>query len=92
MNGYLNLAGRILIALLFLGGGLQKIIDPAPVQQMIGTLGLPGRFVWPAPLFNLSMAIGLIFGRRCGHGRWLRPVIACSQAGFIGSFVPIRGR
>ena len=41
MNDALNLAGRILIAVLFLGGAAQKLGDPVPVSDMIASIGLP---------------------------------------------------
>jgi putative oxidoreductase len=56
MNGFLNLAGRLSIALLFVGGGLQKVIDPAPVQQMTGMLGLPCWLILPVVRFNFLVA------------------------------------
>lgn len=62
MKDWLDLAGRLLIALLFLGGFVQKIGDPGPVAAMIGSLGLPGWFVWPVALFNLLAAICLVLG------------------------------
>jgi putative oxidoreductase len=58
----LNLAGRVLIALLFLGGAVQKLGDPAPVRQMIAGLGLPGGLVWAVAAFNLLAAFGLVLG------------------------------
>ncbi|KEP70819.1 DoxX protein [Thioclava dalianensis] len=64
MTDSLNLAGRILIALLFFGGAAQKVTDPQIVEQMIGWLGLPGWLVWPVALFNLIAALALIFGPR----------------------------
>ncbi|OOY22576.1 DoxX protein [Thioclava sediminum] len=62
MSDALNLIGRILIALLFFGGAVQKVSDPQMVEEMIGWLGLPGWLVWPVALFNLIAALGLIFG------------------------------
>lgn len=62
MNDLVNLAGRILIAVLFLGGAAQKAADPAPVAEMIGQIGLPGWLVWPAAAFNLAGGLCLIFG------------------------------
>lgn len=59
-----NLTGRMLIALLFFGGALQKLIDPTPVEQMIGTLGLPAVLIWPVALFDLIAAICLLTGPR----------------------------
>lgn len=62
MTQTLNLIGRILMALLFAAGALQKFTDPAPVQQMLASVGLPDWMIWPMALFNLAAAIGLIFG------------------------------
>lgn len=62
MNDALNLTGRILIALLFLGGAAQKLGDPAPVRAMIASIGLPTWLERPTAAFNLIAALGLIFG------------------------------
>ncbi|MCW2309481.1 DoxX family protein [Rhodobium gokarnense] len=62
MNSFLSISGRVLIALLFLGGAVQKVLDPAPVQQMIAGIGLPTWLVWPVALFNLIAAICLVSG------------------------------
>ena len=64
MNDLLNLTGRLLIAVLFLGGAAQKLIDPVPVTRMIQSLDLPGWLVWPTALFNLVAAFALVFGPR----------------------------
>ncbi|HBZ45304.1 MAG TPA: DoxX protein [Maritimibacter sp.] len=62
MNDWLNLLGRVLIALIFFGGFGQKIGDPAPVVTMIEGLGFPGALVWPVALFNLIAGIALLTG------------------------------
>ena len=62
MNDVLNLVGRVLIALLFFGGALQKLGDPGPVTQMITSIGLPGWLIWPVAAFNLLAALALVFG------------------------------
>jgi putative oxidoreductase len=64
MGDLLNLTGRTLIALLFLGGAVQKLGDAAPVQAMLAGIGLPGWLVWPVAAFNLAAAIGLVIGPR----------------------------
>lgn len=64
MNHALNLLGRILIALLFLGGALQKLDDPAPVRQMIASLDLPEALVLPVAAFDLAGAVLLVIGPR----------------------------
>ncbi len=67
MNDLLNLAGRLLIALLFFGGAAQKFGDPGPVTQMIASIGLPDWLIWPVAAFNLLAALGLIFGPGVRH-------------------------
>ena len=62
MNDILNLIGRLLIAILFLGGAVQKVTEPAPVMQMIASTGLPEWLVWPVAAFDLVAALALIFG------------------------------
>ena len=62
MNDYLNLFGRCLIALLFIGGAVQKFVDPAPVAQMIISVGLPEWLVTPVAIFDLVAGLSLIFG------------------------------
>ncbi|MCQ0968928.1 DoxX family protein (plasmid) [Paracoccus sp. TK19116] len=62
MNDVLNLIGRILIALLFLGGASQKWVDPRPVTQMIRSIDLPAWLIWPVLAFNLLAALALVFG------------------------------
>lgn len=64
MNDALNLAGRVLIALLFLGGAVQKATDPAPVETMIAGIGLPASLIWPVAAFNLVAAVLLVTGPR----------------------------
>ena len=64
MTDALNFAGRCLMALLFLGGAVQKAADPEPVQDMIAGIGLPPALVWPVAAFNLVAAFCLVLGPR----------------------------
>ena len=68
MKDILNLVGRVLIALLFLGGAVQKFTAPVQVEAMIASIGLPVWLVWPVAVFNLVAGLGLIFGP--GVTRW----------------------
>ncbi len=56
------LAGRILIAALFLGGAVQKALEPAQVMGLLSGRGLPDWLVWPALAFNALAGLALIFG------------------------------
>ncbi|MBB05809.1 MAG: DoxX protein [Pseudooceanicola sp.] len=64
MRDWADLMGRVLIALLFLGGAAQKVADPDSVRAMIAGIGLPGMLVWAVALFNLFGGICLIVGPR----------------------------
>ena len=56
------LLGRVLIAVLFLGGAAQKWISPGQVEGMLAGFGLPEWLVWPALVFNLLAGLALIAG------------------------------
>ncbi len=64
MPQFLSLLGRLLIALLFLGGAVQKVIDPEPAQQMLAGVGLPIGLIWPIAAFNLAAGTFLVTGPR----------------------------
>ncbi|MFN4160072.1 MAG: DoxX family membrane protein [Gemmobacter sp.] len=60
----MDIAGRLLIALLFALGAVQKVADPAPVQMLLAGAGLPGWLVWPAAAGNALGAVALAAGWR----------------------------
>jgi putative oxidoreductase len=68
------LAGRVLIALLFLGAAAQKWTDPGAVAGLLAGFGLPVWLVWPALAFNLGAGLALI------AGVWVRTVAAALAA------------
>jgi putative oxidoreductase len=57
------LAARFLIAVLFLGGAVQKALDPAQVRALLSGLGLPEVLIWPALVFNAVAGLLLLSGR-----------------------------
>ncbi len=61
---WLDLTGRMLLAVLFAAGAVQKATDPGPAQGLLAGMGLPGWLVWPALGFNAALAVGLVFGPR----------------------------
>lgn len=63
-----TLAGRILIATLFLGGAVQKSTDPSAVEALLAGRDWPVWLVWPALAFDLGAAIALV------AGVWVKPV------------------
>jgi putative oxidoreductase len=62
------LAGRMLIAALFVAGAAQKYTAPGMVEGLLAAHGWPVWLVWPALAFNAGAAVALILGV------WVRPV------------------
>lgn len=62
------LVGRVLIALLFVAGAVQKFDAPGMVEGLLAGIGWPAWLVWPALVFNAAAAVALI------AGLWVRPV------------------
>lgn len=56
------LAGRVLIAALFLGGAVQKGIEPGAAMGLLADRGWPIWLVWPALGFNALAGLALIAG------------------------------
>src|SRR5690606_32471470 len=54
--------GRLLIALLFLVSGLQKIADPGPAGQMLESTNLPASLALPTGIFEVVAALLLAVG------------------------------
>jgi putative oxidoreductase len=56
--------GRLLLAVMFVVSGLQKIADPAPTAQMLAATNLPATFALPTGVFEVVagalLAIGLM--------------------------------
>ena len=60
----LVLAGRVLIAALFLLAALQKAGNPLAVEVLLLGRGWPIWLVWPALAFNLAAGLALVLGVR----------------------------
>lgn len=58
------IGARTLIGLLFLGGAVQKTLDPVPAADLLRGFGLPGVLVWPALVYNAAAALALFAGWR----------------------------
>lgn len=61
-----TLAGRVLIAALFLAGAAQKGTNPAAAEALLAAHGWPIWLVWPALAFNLAAGLALIAGVQVG--------------------------
>ena len=56
------LAGRVLIAMLFLGGAVQKAASPGDVMGLLAGRGLPEWLIWPALAFDAVAGLALVLG------------------------------
>jgi putative oxidoreductase len=56
------LIGRILLAVIFIVSGIGKIIDPAPVAQMMAGVGLPANMAMGVGIFELVVGLLLAIG------------------------------
>jgi putative oxidoreductase len=62
MSPYLHLAGRILLALIFILSGIGKIPDPAGTAGYMESMGVPGILVWPTILLEILGGIAIVLG------------------------------
>jgi putative oxidoreductase len=64
MNRYAELAGRILMSLIFLAAGMNKITGYAGTQGYMESMGVPGILLPLVILVELAGAVALILGYR----------------------------
>jgi putative oxidoreductase len=59
---YAPLAGRLLIAAVFLPAGLMKLADVAGFAGYVASGGLPGFLAWPAIVFEVALGAAMLAG------------------------------
>lgn len=62
MNNYVNLTGRILLALIFIISGMGKIADTAGTMGYMQAMGVPGILLWPTIAVEILGGIAIIIG------------------------------
>jgi len=62
MKPLIHLAGRILLALIFVLAGIGKIKDPAGTIGYMQSAGLPGILLWPTIALELLGGLAIIVG------------------------------
>jgi putative oxidoreductase len=62
MNTLLAFVGRLMIAILFLVSGANKLMDVAGTDHLIRSVGLPGGLAVPTGLFEVVAGLALVFG------------------------------
>ena len=62
MTALLAFVGRLMIALLFIISGVNKLFDPASTGAMLSGVGLPTSLAIPTGVFELVAGLALVFG------------------------------
>ncbi|MDX1914930.1 MAG: DoxX family protein [Methylophilus sp.] len=62
MNGIIQLAGRIMLALIFILAGVGKITDPAGTAGYMQSVGLPAILLWPTIALELLGGLAIACG------------------------------
>ena len=84
---YTPLIARILLAVLFVVGGIGKLGDVAGFAGYMASGGLPGFLAWPAIVFELALGASLILGYQARIMALLGAGF-CVLAGILYHFVP----
>ena len=73
-TGYLNLLGRVLLGLIFLISGINKIADPQGTQQYMALMGMTSMTTLlyiGAVAIEIAGSLSLFLGYRTKAGAWL---------------------
>ena len=62
LNSFYSLGGRILIALIFVLAGLNKIGAIEGTQGYMEAMGIPGVMIYPTILFEVGAGLAIIIG------------------------------
>jgi putative oxidoreductase len=62
MTGYIQLLGRIMLALIFIMAGVGKITDPAGTMGYMQSVGLPGILLWPTIALEVLGGLAIATG------------------------------
>lgn len=62
MTALMAFIGRVLIALLFIISGTNKLVDPASAAAMLSGVGLPASLAMPTGVFELVAGLALVGG------------------------------
>ena len=75
LNVFYSLGGRILIALIFVISGLNKIGAIEGTQGYMEAMGVPGALIYPTILFEVGAGLAIVIG-------YQTRVVALALAGF----------
>ncbi|MEC5384711.1 DoxX family protein [Uliginosibacterium sp. H3] len=73
MNNYMHLAGRILLAIIFVLSGFGKLGNPAGTAGYMQAMGVPTILLWPTVALELLGGIAIVIGFQT---RWVALALA----------------
>jgi putative oxidoreductase len=69
-SNYIHLAGRILLAIIFLVAGLGKLAAPAGTAGYMEAMGVPTILLWPTVALEILGGLALIVGFKTRLTAW----------------------
>jgi putative oxidoreductase len=69
-SNYTHLAGRILLAIIFLVAGLGKLADPTGTSGYMQAMGVPTLLLWPTVALEILGGLALIVGFKTRLTAW----------------------
>ena len=87
LQRYTPLVARILLAVLFVMGGIGKLGDVAGFAGYMASGGVPGFLAWPVIIFELALGASLILGYQARIMALLGAGF-CVLAGILYHFAP----
>lgn len=80
MNGYIQLAGRVMLALIFILAGLGKIQDPAGTMGYMQSVGLPGILLWPTIALEVLGGLAIALGFKTRYAAFALAIFSVAAA------------
>ncbi len=80
MNGLIQLAGRIMLALIFILAGIGKIQDPAGTAGYMQSAGLPGILLWPTIALEVLGGLAIAAGFKTRYAAFALAIFSVASA------------
>ena len=80
MNGLIQLAGRIMLALIFILAGIGKIQDPAGTAGYMQSVGLPGILLWPTIALEVLGGLAIAVGFKTRYAAFALAIFSIASA------------
>ncbi|MGV3582605.1 MAG: DoxX family protein [Methylophilus sp.] len=62
MEGIIQLAGRVMMSIIFILAGVGKVMDPAGTAGYMDTMGVPSALLWPTAALEILGGVAIAIG------------------------------